>query len=234
MIKDHFTFSVREQRGIFILSVLILLLILLRMGMPYIMARRSYDFSEFEKQVQWFESRLTDTVAGNRASKPVAETYRPSVTHTGIRDEYKGSGRIQGREASSPVIDLNSTDSLALVRLKGIGPILAVRILKYREFLGGYYDVNQLKDVYGMDTNTVRTIKDFLYVDVSTIRKMDLNTATFRELLRHPYLEYEDVKRIVNYRDKHHPMDSLNELFYIEGLDPDLILRIQPYLKVGH
>lgn len=232
-IKDHFTFSVREQRGIFLLSVIMLLLILLRIGMPYLMARRPYDFSSFEKQVQLLESMISDSI---QEDKPMQSSERPGQIPISQRKTSYGSGKsvtIQESSEKLPLIDLNAADSLTLVRLRGIGPVLAARILKYRESLGGFADVNQLKEIYGIDTLMLEAIIPLLFVDVSAIRRMNLNTASFKELLRHPYLEYDDVKRIVNYRDKHHPIDSLNALFSVEELPPELVRRILPYLTTG-
>lgn len=232
-IKDHLTFTVREQRGILVLSVLILILTLLRIGMPYLTARKPYDFSSFEEKIRLLESMITDTLLDEETQKPFPEGRQVPVVQDRMPAKPKKTFNVQDRSEQSPLINLNSADSLTLVRLKGIGPVLAARILKYRESLGGYADVNQLKEIYGLDTNTLKFIIPSLYIDASAIRKMDLNTATFKELLHHPYLEYEDVKRIVNYRDKHHPIDSLNALYQIEGLPPELVRRIRPYLTIG-
>jgi competence ComEA-like helix-hairpin-helix protein len=200
--------------------------------MPYLTARKPYDFSSFEKKVRLLESMITDTLqeAGTQNSFPVRRQIPPVQDR--VPERPPKSSYVQDSRDQITSININSADSLTLVRLKGIGPVLAARIIKYRESLGGYADVNQLKEIYGMDTNTLKSIIPSLYIDLSAIRKMDLNTATFKELLHHPYLEYDDVKRIVNYRDKHHPIDSLNALFDIEGLPQELVRRIKPYLMI--
>lgn len=233
MIKDHFTFSVREQRGIFLLSVIMLLTILLRIGMPYLMARRTYDFSAFEKQVRLLESMIPDSIQEGKTMQSSARPGQLMVSQRKTSHMPGKSAYIQESSEKFPLVDLNAADSMTLVRLRGIGPVLAARIIKYRESLGGFANVNQLKEIYGMDTLMLESIIPFLTVDVSAIRRMNLNTASFKELLHHPYLEYEDVKRIVNYRDKHQPIDSLNVLFGVEGLPPELVRRMLPYLTIG-
>ncbi len=232
-IKNYVTFSVREQRGIFLLSVILMLLILLRVGMPHLMARRSYDFSSFEKQAQLLDALITDSIPDDKAERPSKEPGQLRSPRKKMISGPVTPGAKQESTGKQTRIDLNAADSLALVRLRGIGPVLASRILKYRESLGGYTDVNQLKEIYGIDTLMLGEVIPLLYVDGTTIRRMNLNTASFKELLRHPYLEYDDVKRIVNYRDKHHPIDSLDVLFSIEGLPPELVSRILPYLTTG-
>jgi DNA uptake protein ComE-like DNA-binding protein len=109
-------------------------------------------------------------------------------------------------------IELNSADSAGLLPLPGIGPVFAGRIISYRELLGGYHHTGQLSEVYGMRPETIELIDQYLNIDTSLICKIPLNTASFRQLLRHPYLEYDDVKAIVNYRDVMGRITSLQEI----------------------
>ena len=48
-------------------------------------------------------------------------------------------------------IDLNSADSIMLEQLPGIGNKLSKRIVKYRDILGGFYSLEQLHEVYGLN-----------------------------------------------------------------------------------
>ena len=130
------------------------------------------------------------------------------------------------------IIDLNRADSSDLVRLRGIGPVLSARIIKYRNALGGFCAVDQLREVYGMDSLTAGSLRAFLSVDQTAVQKIDLNKAAFKELLHHPYLEYEEVKRIVQYRDKHGTFSATEELFEVGGLDSARVRRILPYLTI--
>ncbi|MBP6978471.1 MAG: helix-hairpin-helix domain-containing protein [Bacteroidales bacterium] len=232
-VKDYFSYTVKEQRGIFVLTVLLLLLILVRTGLPRMTAGKSYDSSGFERQFQLLASMITDSLAEDTVKVLSPQYEKIRVTRPVNSQEHSRIAQAQGKRAAPQVVELNSADSLALVRLPGIGPVLARRIMKYRESLGGFHDLAQLKEIYGMDTIALKAIIPYLKVDEAAVLKMELNEATFKELLHHPYLEYEEVKLIVNYRDRHHPLDSLEQLYQINGLEPGLIRRIQPYLKLG-
>ncbi|HNS16929.1 MAG TPA: helix-hairpin-helix domain-containing protein [Bacteroidales bacterium] len=232
-IKEYFTYTVKEQRGIFMLSTLLLILILIRISTPHLMGRKPYDFSGFEEQFRLLASMISDSVAKDTVKEHDLVQKKVPYVHQGTLEKRYGYGSGQGLRETPQVVEINTADSTALVRLPGIGPVLARRIIRYRESLGGYYAVDQLKEIYGMDTVALRRINSFLQVDGKAIRKMDLNAATFKELLRHPYLEYEHVKLIVHYRDNHHPVDSLEQLYEIKGLDPDLVRRLRPYLTIG-
>lgn len=111
--------------------------------------------------------------------------------------------------ASSPVtkktprsLSLNDADSTELIALPQIGEVMASRIHRYRDRLGGYVRMDQLFEVKGMDTARFETIQPYLILETNTIRRLNVNQDEFKTLLRHPYLEYEQVKAIVNHRER--------------------------------
>jgi competence protein ComEA len=116
-------------------------------------------------------------------------------------------------KAESKKIELNSADSLSLLSLNGIGPAFASRIIKYRSALGGYYKLEQLKEVFGLDSILFNKIKNRLFVDASSIRKININKAEIGDLKRHPYLrDYQKCKIIVQYRNEHGRYSSIADL----------------------
>lgn len=126
-------------------------------------------------------------------------------------------------------LDLNEADSLSLVKLKGIGPYYAHKIIKYRERLGGFTSASQLKEVnmtyFNVDSNL-----HLFAVKPGAIRKKDLNTMEFRDVLRHPYLEYEEVKLIFNARRKYRNV-SFDTLRKYQTFPPDKLQKIKPYFR---
>lgn len=129
------------------------------------------------------------------------------------------------------IIELNSADSLQLVSLSGIGPVFAKRILEYREKLGGYYAREQLMEVYGIDKELLDKVAPHIEVNQALIKRLDINTATFKELVHHPYLSYEQVKNIVSFREKVRPFKANEELKQIELIDEALFSKIANYLN---
>lgn len=109
-------------------------------------------------------------------------------------------------------VDLNTADSITLVKIKGIGPYYASRIIRYRQRLGGYYAVNQLKELK-MTYFNVDSSAHLFRVNPDFIQKSDLDTMSFKAVLRHPYLEYEDVQMIFNAKKKcrHISYDTLEQ-----------------------
>ena len=101
-----------------------------------------------------------------------------------------------------PIVDLNTVDSTTLVELPQIGGYMASRIIEFREKLGGFVNMKQLRDVKGMDSTRFATIQPYIIICEVEIQKVDVNRADFKTLVHHPYLNYEQVKRIFNQREK--------------------------------
>lgn len=128
-------------------------------------------------------------------------------------------------------IELNSADSMDLVSIYGIGPVLSSRIIKYRKLLGGYVHPSQLTEVYGIDSAKFQKIKhNFTSCDTAKLILLNINTADFKELLKHPYISYEFVKYIVNAR-KAEGFNSVEDLS-VQTIIPDSVFRkLRPYLR---
>ena len=147
--------------------------------------------------------------------------------------DIKTSPRILVSEKKAPIIELNSADSLLLTGLRGIGPVLAVRILKYRNLLGGFVRKEQLLEVYGLAYETFENIIQAVNIDTTGITRIDLNKSTYSKLIRHPYLDAYTVKGILNYRDIQGNIKDVNELIDNRIIPEENFSKIKPYLVVS-
>lgn len=128
-------------------------------------------------------------------------------------------------------IELNSADSTSLLALKGIGPYWSKRIIKHRNFLGGFYKTSQLSDMKGFPDSLYQAIKSYLTVDTLLIEKIDINHFSFDDIKKHPQLWYGVGKSIVNYRSQHGPFRSIDDLHKIYSLKSQQINDLAPYAK---
>ena len=127
------------------------------------------------------------------------------------------------------VLELNQADSLALIRIKGIGPYYAHRILTYRKRLGGFHAVSQLKELNMIYFNADSS-NTLLKANPALIRKKDFQTLTFKEILRHPYLEYEDVVLIFQAKKKYGTI-AYDTLQKHRVLPTHKLRKIKPYFR---
>ncbi len=142
-----------------------------------------------------------------------------------------GPTTVPSEKKPIPIVDLNTVDSTTLVELPQIGPYTAVRIIEFREKLGGFIDKEQLRDVKGMDDARFAAIQPYINLDAVEIRKVDVNRADFKTLVHHPYLNYEQVKRIVNQREKRGMIKNWAQLEELIKEDGEVNPLLEQYVK---
>ncbi|MDR4987399.1 MAG: helix-hairpin-helix domain-containing protein, partial [Bacteroidales bacterium] len=144
----------------------------------------------------------------------------------------KTAGRISEIARNAPV-DINKADTSDLQTIRGIGPAFSRRIVGYRELLGGFLFKEQLKEVYGLDSLRYEEIKDFVVAGETEIRKININTADFSDLVRHPYIDRNIANAILNLRRQHGDFASANDLSMSYVINEEQLARMLPYICTG-
>ena len=127
--------------------------------------------------------------------------------------------------------DINIASKEDLKTINGIGEKLSDRIIKYRSKLQGFSTPNQLYEVWGLGAEVVgKLLLVFKVVKLPNIQKINVNTASFRELLKNPYIDYELCKKIFDYKDEVAELQDVSELKNIIGFPLELYDRIVLYL----
>lgn len=152
---------------------------------------------------------------------PFANHANPSYPPNPVKENRKNQ-----------IIDINAADTSAFISLPGIGSRLAVRIVNFRQKLGGFSSVNQLAETYGVPDSTFQKIKPMLQCTNPALKKINVNTADVNELRTHPYLKWNIANAIINYRNQHGNYKSVEDLRKIEIITDDLFSKIAPYLII--
>jgi DNA uptake protein ComE-like DNA-binding protein len=127
--------------------------------------------------------------------------------------------------------DINIAVKDDLKTINGIGEKLSERIIKYRSKLQGFSTPNQLYEVWGLSAEVaVKVLLVFKLVKLPNIQKINVNTVSFKELLKNPYIDYELCKKIFNYKDEVAELQDISELKNIIGFPLELYDRIVLYL----
>jgi competence ComEA-like helix-hairpin-helix protein len=129
-------------------------------------------------------------------------------------------------------IDINNADTTAFIKLPGIGSKLAARIIAFRQKLGGFYKAEQVGETYGLPDSTFQKIKTRLVVGNSTVKMLNINTASVDELKTHPYLRYNIANAIVQYRTQHGSFLSVTDIKKIMLVTDDIYSKAAPYLAI--
>ena len=128
--------------------------------------------------------------------------------------------------------DINLADSADWSRLPGIGAKLALRIVHFREKLGGFFQVDQVAETFGLPDSTFQKIKPFLRISQVPLIQLDLNNATKESLQAHPYISWQIAREIINFRIQHGGYHSVGELLQLVQMDTVKYEKIKPYLVV--
>ena len=147
------------------------------------------------------------------------------------KQEEQTEGEPKPTKKAIPIVDLNTVDSTTLVELPQIGTYTASRIIAFREKLGGFVEKDQLRDVKGMDEARFTTIEPYIIIGEAEIRKIDVNRADFKTLVNHPYLNYEQVKRIFNQREKRGMIKNWEQLQALIKDDGEVNPLLEYYVK---
>jgi DNA uptake protein ComE-like DNA-binding protein len=165
------------------------------------------------------------TVAEVKSEARAVDEYKAEA---GVKVKVKVTGEY---EEPDIVTDINLCSAADLIRLPGIGPVLSERIVKYRGLLGGFVSTGQLREVYGLDSAVFNNIEHMLTVTFDSVTPLLLDSCSFSELARHPYLGSEAAGLIMKYRSLMGCPVTLGELVNQRLLTPQQATRIAPYVR---
>ncbi|HZH55263.1 MAG TPA: helix-hairpin-helix domain-containing protein [Sphingobacteriaceae bacterium] len=141
------------------------------------------------------------------------------------------SAFLQDQPPTIPSMELNTVDSFRLQLLPGIGPAFASRIVRYRDRLGGFHDVAQLLEVYGMDSARWAGLLEYVVVDRQQMHGLRINELDQETLGRHPLIGFKLASIIVRYREHHGDFADTEALKSLGVIDEDNWSKLLPYLQ---
>ena len=155
--------------------------------------------------------------------------YMPDSSH--FKRVYASPGKIFYKEKIPEPVDINEADSSVWEGFPGIGKKLATRIVNFREKLGGFCQVEQVSETFGLTDTVFEKMKPYLRVKTNVLHQIDLNNAPVEQLQAHPYIRWQLARAITSYRQQHGGFKSVDELLQI--VTPGLFEKIKPYLCVS-
>lgn len=167
---------------------------------------------------------------GREAIKEVHLSDRYKKQYSKTPGKKKNTG-ISDSQKDNVIIDLNKADATTLQRLDGIGPVFSQRIVDFRNLLGGFYSVEQLREVYGLTPDLVDQITAFLVVYPTDVVKIDVNSLSLRRLKAHPYINFYQAKEIVEYRKNQGLLTDKRILEEFSSFDEMAVNKVLPYLS---
>ncbi|MDE7337932.1 MAG: helix-hairpin-helix domain-containing protein [Bacteroidales bacterium] len=174
----------------------------------------------------WASAEETEILAQLPQAENPAHTNRDTASRSA---RYTPPAYMQKRKFS---VDLNVADTFDLQEIRGIGSVYAKRIVAHREKLGGFVHVEQLREVWGIDSLTYSRMLPSVYIASPVLRKINLNQADIKTLKNHPYLDYYQAKEIYLHRMRYGDFRSVDEVRDVNLMDAETFARVKPYLSV--
>ncbi|KOF01703.1 hypothetical protein OB69_15215 [Roseivirga seohaensis subsp. aquiponti] len=189
--------------------------------------KRIYGFPDSLYQVLEKYIQLPDELP-----QPKVKVAQPSEKPVKRERKLYSVEKESALELESFILDINKADSLELQKLRGIGPAYSSRIVKFRQLLGGFSSIDQVKEVFGITDSLYQSIAPQLRVDEAYQPvQININTATFKEINAHPYISYEQTKEIMNTKSKYGKFRSAEDLKRLSLFDSIQIVKLIPYLQ---
>jgi DNA uptake protein ComE-like DNA-binding protein len=216
-VKNYLTITKKQWNGMLVLVILILIVL----AAPYV-------YQHFHKDTtinfNGFDAAVAQLSKAQNADSIVSTKKYDNENHT-------AKVYISNKLKPGATIELNAADSAQLTTVKGIGGSFAIRIIRYRNRIGGFYNKEQLKEIYELDSTKYAEIKDQLTVDPGKVIKVNINTISFASLRQSPYLSYKQASAIIEYRTQHGNYSSITDVGNVAIVTPETLHKIEPYIK---
>lgn len=178
------------------------------------------QFESFNQQ----QALLSDSLAKTKAARWHPDWSAPPDTT-----------RKRAVDARKPLydivrIDINRCDTDDIVVVPLFGSKRAARLVEYRDRLGGFYSLEQIREVYVLQDMDMEHVAKYFTLRPGDVRKININTASYKELVSHPYFDAYLAKTILNFREKHGKIDSFEQLQQITHAYPELMEKLRHYI----
>lgn len=128
-------------------------------------------------------------------------------------------------------IDINTASQEDLIKVYGIGEGLSKRILEQKEKLGAFVSMEQMNDIWGLSPEVIENLnKSFHVSSTNSIKKININSASIKELSQFPFFKYNLAKEIVTYRTMNVDI-KIEDLTKIKGFPVEKLKIIALYLE---
>lgn len=238
MWRDWFTFSRQDRRAILLLAILIIIALALLWTKPMWHHEKPYEAYTPDSLLQTLEKKPQEKSKREYArTKPytstttdkhhIAEIHYPTVPIDTVRHEHPYADYMKAKYKPGTFVDLNTADTTELMKIPGIGPVRAQRIVAYRRALGGYHSIAQVHESYDLPEH----LGDWVHLSAPTVQKLYINKAPLSQLRAHPYLTFYQARAIIELRKREGNIRSVRQLLFLDEFTEADITRLTPYLS---
>ncbi len=229
MDDSKYTFSRGERNGILLLVLMIIFGIFAKSYIVQLFVKESTVSVQEKENIIALRNQIAE--AKEHSNKA---TYSPKY-NTNTYSESKLNDASSAINEHKPfVLEVNSATAEEYEKLYGIGKVLSERIVTFRDKLGGFYAISQVKDVFGIEDSVYQNFKSHLTINPVKPKKININSATYEELTANPYFFSTVAKQIIGYRTKVKPftkIEDVKNLYFVRD-HPEHFDKMKPYIEI--
>ncbi len=196
---------------------------LLALGLP---ARVCQTILNFRNKGGTFR-RKTDLQKIYGLSPASYDQLRPYIQ---IQTDTSRAKPLPSPPAPPILVDVNQANLETWQSLPGIGPYYAQKIIDWREKLGGFSHLDQIKATYRLPDSTFQKIRAQLQIS-PILHLIPVNKSSFQDLRQHPYINYKQAQILTRYRENHGNIKNWEDFSQIQGFTVEQRKKLQPYLS---
>jgi len=202
-----------------------------KLGMSVQEIDKLHAFREKDKYVNSAEEFQQVTGVSDSLLHAIAPFFKfPDwITHPKKANGYKKYTSVASRKLKK---DINLATVEELIKVYGVGDVMANRIVAHRNTLGGFVSMEQLNEVWGLKPEVISEIEtSFSITRLPSLSLIDINNASQKELSQFYYFKYSLVKQILISRSMNGDFVNIEDLSKIKGFPVDKAKIIALYLK---
>ncbi|WP_231891087.1 ComEA family DNA-binding protein [Flavobacterium succinicans] len=205
-----------------------------KLGMSVEEIDRLHAFRKTNRYVNSAEEFQNVTGVSDTLLNKIAPFFKfPDWVNAKSRNETKSNVFLNKREKKKVVkLDINFATKEDLIKVYGVGEVIANRIIAQRNSLKGFVAMEQLNEVWGLSPEVIENINTQFYVSkLPQLELIDINNASLKELSQFFYFKYTLAKQILIYRSMNGDFKNIEDLSKIKGFPVDKAKIIALYLK---
>jgi DNA uptake protein ComE-like DNA-binding protein len=239
MWKDWFFFSKSQRIGIIVLMSIILVLIGIKIAIPYFASPKATVQDDFVQRAQAFTASLKHQQINKYNADPHSEKH-----YSSLYPHYTQ------QTLPAPVLSRfnpNTLDSAGFVKL-GIKPRIASNILKYRAKGGKFKKTDDFGKIWGISSEQMKLLLSYIDIPAEPVLQstidnrsknkktdgiVELNSADTTQLQQIRGIGSGFAKRIAGYRKRLGGYVAIEQLREIYGMTPELYSQIAPHFTIN-
>lgn len=145
-------------------------------------------------------------------------------------NSYKPYQKFPKKEVLK-ILDINQATKDDLMKISGIGEALSDRILNQKHALGSFVSMEQMNEIWGLSPEVITSLNNYFKITtLPNINKININSASIKELSQFYYFKGSIPRNIVLYRSMNGDL-KIEDLTNIKAFPVDKVKIIALYLE---